>query len=205
MIANHDRKPARLPVLVRTLCGLAAVALVAACSPQGNVTNGAEDVPVITEVNIGEATGTVPLPDNGAPAGNVSSETEGGDGSAIVLSTLTAVDIEGAKLDGELACSFATSTGVSPLLLAKGNAGTKDPSFGVVKVGDYVEAVSAPGGFNAMVRGATFAGKGKTVRIAPTGAKVVGGGESPAVPATLTYDRADGAKRVIEGFWTCGP
>ena len=55
-----------------------------------------------------------------------------------------------------------------------------------------------------MVKGATFSGQGKTITIALTG-KAIGDGESPAYPATLTYDRADGARRVIEGTWTCGP
>jgi hypothetical protein len=31
------------------------------------------------------------------------------------------------------------------------------------------------------------------------------GGESPPRPATLTYDRADGAQRDWQGEWRCGP
>ena len=74
---------------------------------------------------------------------------------------------------------------------------------GLVKVGTYVERIAAPGGFDGLVNGATFTGAGKTIRIALTG-PATGGGESPAYPATLTYDRADGAKRVYAGTWTCG-
>ncbi|WP_206185462.1 hypothetical protein [Sphingosinicella sp. CPCC 101087] len=77
--------------------------------------------------------------------------------------------------------------------------------MGVVKVLDSVERVGAPGGYNGMVRGATFAGRGKTIRIALTGDGPVGAGESPPHPATLTYERADGASRTIDGLWTCGP
>ena len=73
-----------------------------------------------------------------------------------------------------------------------------------VKVGDYVERVGAPGGFDGILRGATFAGRGKTVVIEVTGAPI-GSGESPPNPATLTYQRADGASRVFNGLWTCGP
>jgi len=40
--------------------------------------------------------------------------------------------------------------------------------------------------------------------IADTG-PAEGGAESPPRPATLTYQRADGASRVFQGLWTCGP
>lgn len=129
--------------------------------------------------------------------------TTGGDGSAIILSALTPDDLESVQLAGELGCSFA-SADRSTLLLAKGDVGSKDAAQGVVKVGDYVERIAAPGGFDAMLKGATFSGQGKQVRIALTGA-AIGGGESPPRPATLTYDRADGARRTIAGRWTCGP
>ena len=74
----------------------------------------------------------------------------------------------------------------------------------MVKVGSYVEAVAAPGGYDAMLEGVTFTGAGKTLRITPTGPATVGG-ESPPRPATLTYDRADGARRDFDGQWQCGP
>ena len=106
-------------------------------------------------------------------------------------------------LAGELACSF--SGGDDQLLLvARGNVASDDPAFGVVKVSGYVERVAAPGGFDAMLDGASFAGRGKTVVIAVTG-PAEGGGESPPRPAPLTYRRADGASRVFQGLWTCGP
>lgn len=128
--------------------------------------------------------------------------TIGGDGSQVVLAPLSADDIDGADLAGELGCSFSTDAGT--LLLAKGNVASRDPARGVVKVGEYVEPVTTPGGFDAMVKGATFSGAGKTIRIAPTG-PAAGGGESPPAPATLTYDRADGARRSFAGQWQCGP
>lgn len=190
-----------------SLCSGAAVllacsALAACSSPESNTTNVVERDISITEVTIRNEATTVPVAE--APA-NASGATIGGDGSEIVLSPLTAADVEGAKLEGELACSFATSAGVAPLLIGKANVGVNETAWSVVKVGDYVEPLSAGGGFNAMVRGVTFSGKGKSIRIAPTGEKAAGGGESPPVPATLTYDRMDGARRTIEGLWTCGP
>lgn len=138
-----------------------------------------------------------------APEEASAGATVGGDGSAIELSPLTAEDIEAAALSGELACSFSMD-GAASLLVARGNVDSDEPSRGVVKVGSYVEPVSALGGFDAMLEGARFSGAGKTVSIALTG-PATGGGESPARPATLAYDRADGARREFAGQWQCGP
>ena len=132
-------------------------------------------------------------------------DASGGDGSAITLGALTATEIDAAALMGELACSFsAGEAGDAPLLLAKGDVASRDPARGVVKVGDSVEPVAAPGGFDAMLRGTRFSGAGKTLDIELTGA-ASGGGESPARPATLVYHRADGAQRSWNGWWQCGP
>jgi hypothetical protein len=139
----------------------------------------------------------------GAAADMIAGATVGGDGSEIALASLSAEDIDGAALTGELACSFSIGD-AAPLLLAMGDVASKEPSRGVVKVGDSVEGVAAPGGFDAMLKGAQFAGAGKTIRIALTG-PATGIGESPPAPATLTYDRADGARRSFTGQWQCGP
>lgn len=132
-----------------------------------------------------------------------SGATVGGDGSEIVLNGLTPEDIEAETLPGELACSFSASEDET-LLLARGYVASSEPAVGVVKVGDYVERVAAPGGFDGMLRGASFAGRGKTVVVEVTG-EPLGGGESPPRPATLTYQRADGASRTFPGQWNCGP
>ena len=145
----------------------------------------------------------VPGTANGADAEAGEGATVGGDGSGIQLAPLTVQDIEAAALSGELACSF-TVEGGALLLLARGDVASEEPSRGVVKVGSYVEPVSALGGFDAMLEGARFAGAGKTVGIVLAG-PATGGGESPARPATLTYDRADGARREFAGQWQCGP
>ncbi|WP_091742970.1 hypothetical protein [Phenylobacterium immobile] len=129
--------------------------------------------------------------------------TVGGDGSSIELSALTGADIHDNRLDGELACSFSTPT-ASPLVIARGDVGSQDAAFGLIKVAGYVERMAAPGGFDGMLPGAVFTGQGKTVTVALTG-PATEGGESPPRPAILTYDRADGAKRIFPGLWTCGP
>lgn len=130
--------------------------------------------------------------------------TRGGDGSPIELAALTEADLSGAKLAGELGCSFAADATAQPILIAKGNVASTDPARGIVKVGSTIETVSANGGFDAIAKGTQFFGKGLQLRIALTG-PARGGGESPPRPATLTADRADGAQRVFAGLWQCGP
>lgn len=131
------------------------------------------------------------------------SPTIGGDGSAITLKSLSSADIQGAKLPGELSCGFSDASG-SPLLIAMGDAASAGPATGIVKVADSVEQIAAPGGFDAMVKGVTFTGAGKTVRIELTGSPI-GNTEAPPIPARLIYQRADGAERTFAGRWECGP
>lgn len=185
--------------------GLAALVLTA-CSQQKT-----EDQPAATpppavgdETRTPAVTPAVPAPVAAAPV-PVPAEggTIGGDGSQIQLSDLTLADQQAHPLKGELSCHFRDKAGAL-LLVASGFSGVREPGFGLVKVLDSVEQVVAPGGYDAMVNGTALSGQGKTVTIAITG-PATGGGESPPYPATLTYDRADGAKRVFVGTWTCGP
>ena len=149
------------------------------------------------------ACSTVAATDAQPPTRPAQHATLGGDGSPIQLSPLTSEDIDAAKLTGELGCSFAA--GDDALLVAMGVVASKEPAIGVLKVGDSVEAISSPGGFDGMLRGATFVGRGKAVIVERTASQPLGGGESPPYPARLTYQRADGASRSFEGLWTCGP
>ena len=137
------------------------------------------------------------------PAMSMAGETVGGDGSEIQIEELTQEDIEGAELSGELVCNFL-GEGALPLLYATGVVASDEPAQGVVKVSGYVERIAAPGGFEGISNDPTFTGQGKIIAIAMTG-PAVGEGESPARPATLTYERADGASRTFEGLWQCGP
>ena len=135
------------------------------------------------------------------PAGE---PTRGGDGTPIELAALGEADLTGARLNGELGCSFAADAATPPILVAKGNVATQDPARGIVKVGDTIASIAVTGGYDAMVDGANFYSEGLQLRVALTGA-AQGGGESPPRPATLTLNRADGARRVIAGLWQCGP
>jgi len=176
-------------IALATVLGLAACSREEATAPVAPAGTTAPPAPAAA----------APEPKTPAPG----SPTVGGDGSAIELSALSANDIEAAKLPGELGCAFSTDA-AAPLMVVMGNVASKEPSQGVVKVLDSVERVAAPGGFDAALKGATFAGAGKTIRITLT-APATGGGESPPIPATLTYDRADGASRTFVGRWECGP
>lgn len=179
---------------------MAAAVLLCACSGSGGV--DAAQAPAAPAA-VPASRPPDPAPPPPAPAQASEGATVGGDGSPIALSPLSPAEIEAARLPGELGCSFQASAG-GPLLVAMGNVASREPALGVVKVGSYVERVAAPGGFDAMLKGATFSGAGKTVRIDLTG-PAIGGGESPPRPATLTYDRADGARRTFPGRWSCGP
>lgn len=195
-----------------TVLALAVATLLAGCSgsdPAGergedSPGDGAATAPTSSDGRAIEGAGRLEAAARKPPveAGPADGATVGGDGSAIELSPLTAEDVDSAVLPGELGCSFSTQD--TALLLAKGDVASDEPGRGVVKVGSYVEPVAAPGGFDAMLAGATFTGAGKTVRIDVTG-PAIGGGESPPRAATLTYDRADGARRSYAGQWQCGP
>jgi hypothetical protein len=171
----------------------AATLALTACSDQKTSEQTATSPPAVGSETRTPATAPPP-----APAG----QTVGGDGSEIQLSELTAADMQANPIDGELACGFSADG--KQLVLAQGFVGSKDAAQGLVKVASYVERIAAPGGFDGMIKGATFTGQGKTIVIKITG-PATGGGESPASPATLTYQRADGASRVFVGTWTCGP
>lgn len=180
---------------------LLAGGLLAGCSPTPDATDDAASAPPADATHEGmEGSEGMARDEPGRPAAG---ETVGGDGSQIQLDALTENDLAEADVPGELACSFSEAQAM-PILYAAGDVASDEPARGVVKVSGYVEAIHAPGGFNGIVDDPGFTGRGKTIDIAITGAPI-GGGESPPRPATLTYQRADGASRTFEGRWRCGP
>lgn len=139
-----------------------------------------------------------PAAENRAPSSREDAQDDG-------LAALTADEIRGAALGGELSCGFFGPDDDFPLLTAMGVVGSDTPAEGVVKAGGAVVGLSAPGGFDAMLGGAVFTGSdGADYAVAITG-PAQGGGESPARPGTLTAEggAADGEAR--EGSWVCGP
>jgi hypothetical protein len=131
--------------------------------------------------------------------------TVGGDGSPIHLSALTPADLKGAAMAHGLKCSFSTPD-AGALLIAHEESAITLPARGVVKILDSVEQVvgRTSGAVGAISGGATFVGQGKVIRIAMAGKNPIESSDGQAYPATLTYDRADGARRVVLGLWTCG-
>jgi len=183
------------------LAACVAGVLLVACAPSEDSASSPTQTPA-PDATPPAAQSPVPVPDTSTPA-PAAGETMGGDGSQIQLDALDENDLTGAQLAGELACSFSVS-GQAPLLFARGDVASSEAAQGIVKVAGYVEQIRSPGGFDGLTRNPTFTGQGKTILIEATGA-AIGGGESPPRPATLTYQRADGASRVFEGHWQCGP
>nr|WP_288498302.1 hypothetical protein [uncultured Pseudomonas sp.] len=124
------------------------------------------------------------------------------------LSPLNESDITGNPVKGELVCTF--SAGRSTFLYGAGNVATKGDSEGILKFGDQVIKVHAPGGFDSMQHGTLFKGERMVAEVKlkekadqPEKAGTDGAASFPA--ATLTYIRNDSSMRAIEGNWECGP
>lgn len=175
--------------------------LLVACAPSENSASSPAQTPA-PDATPPATQSPAPVPDTSKPA-RAAGETMGGDGSQIQLDALDDNDLTGAQLAGELACSFSVA-GQAPLLFATGDVASSEAAQGIVKVASHVEPIRSPGGFDGLTKNPTFTGQGKTILVQATGAST-GGGESPPRPATLTYERADGASRVFEGQWQCGP
>lgn len=122
--------------------------------------------------------------------------------TAIELTPITYQESGG--LNGELGCAF--SVGDDMLLLAMGIVASQQPSEAAVKVGDSVRRLtaSAPGGFDTLVDGESFAADGLTVEVRTNAAQETGH-EGSAYNATLIVRDGAGVSRSYEGVWGCGP
>ncbi len=125
----------------------------------------------------------------------------------VEIGTLTADDIRGTDLPGELACAFDIDDTPQPVMLVRANVMDEEFSEGMIKVDGRIEPVRSqtPGGFNARRDGETLAGGGMTVDVIVTGEPETAGEESPPMPARLVYVGDTGARMVVEGEWRCGP
>lgn len=117
------------------------------------------------------------------------------------LTPLSEDDMSNAELAGELSCAF-TSDNESVLLVAMGVVASTSPAEGLIKLDNELYHVSAPGGFDGMLRGTTFEGDGGAVEVSITG-EPQGSGESPPSPAELMVVGSD--QSAIKGQWICGP
>lgn len=121
---------------------------------------------------------------------------------ALELEPLRGPDIEG-RLSGELGCSF--SGGDAVLAVAQAHVDPAARSEMLIKRNGAVAQLAAvePGGYDAMVEGAAFAGEGLSVEILTRG-RMETGNEQVAYNATITIRSGD-AEQMYPGDWTCGP
>jgi hypothetical protein len=127
--------------------------------------------------------------------------------SAAPRPALTAEDVEGAQLVGELSCAFTERGMRAPLLVASADVDDAARPQGVLKLGSStlrLESAGA-GGFNAMVEGAGFTSGDLTARVAAISREPLGKGESPPLAAVLELGSPATGTQRIEGQWTCGP
>lgn len=144
--------------------------------------------------------GSPPLP----PVEEEAATTRGGDGSAITLNTLKAEHVT--SLTGEQGCSFVDTNDGQTLLVAKGDVVPDERAFAVINHSGEIENLSTKdsGGYDGMVEGATFVGRGLTLRVT-TDQERPGPTERVRHSASMLVQRADGASRTYRGNWTCGP
>jgi len=187
-----------MDLFTRLLPPLAPLALaLAGCSPEA-------EEPAQQQVQAPAPT----APASPTPSATPDTGTLGGDGSQIQLAELTEADFAANPLEGELGCSFLASEGAAPILAAKGFvADETGRAQALARIGSSVERsmASVPGGFDGIISGARFGGRGMTYTVTLDESQQTPSGESPALPARLLLQRADGAERTIAGTWTCGP
>lgn len=129
-----------------------------------------------------------------------------GDGeSRIALQPLTADQLDGVDLPGELACGFSNAGGAT-LLLARADVLPDGRVHGVLNNNGSIETLGndQAGGFNDLLDGITLAGKGLVVKL-ERGAQRPTGNEATQHAAVLRVQGADGAERSYDGTLTCGP
>ena len=127
--------------------------------------------------------------------------------AAAPRAALTAEDVEGARLAGELSCAFTERGMREPLLVASADVDDAARPQGVLKLGGSTLRLepAGAGGFNAMVGGARFTSGDLTANIAVTSPEPLGEGESPPLAAVLELGSPATGMQRIEGEWTCGP
>jgi hypothetical protein len=120
---------------------------------------------------------------------------------------LSADDIEGARLTGELSCAFVERGVRAPLLVASADVDDAARPVGVLKLGFSMLKLesAAAGGFNAMVEGARFASGDLTAAVTVTSPEPLDDSEAPPLAAVLELGSAALGTQRIVGEWSCGP
>ena len=120
---------------------------------------------------------------------------------------LTAEDVEGAQLAGELSCAFNERGMRAPVLVASADVDDAARPVGALKLGSSalrLESADA-GGFNAMVEGARFTSGDLTARVIVISDEPLDDSEAPPLAAVLEIGSETLGSQRIEGEWACGP
>jgi hypothetical protein len=127
----------------------------------------------------------------------------------VLLPILTAEELEGAALPGELGCAFVEDGATGPVLIAAADVLDDAYAEAVMRLGMAVEPVrmraTRLGGFNAMVKGAEFVDGEFFVRIVTTSDTPLDDSEAPPLPARMEFGTADSGTQIAIGQWFCGP
>lgn len=194
----------RNALLLLCLCVPALVSCSDPSSPSGDGGSGADAVDVADDGV--RQTGSDEQPATVAPVVPVAAEpTRGGDGSQIALQPLTADQLAGVDVQGELGCDFSDAGGAT-LLVARADVLPDAMVQGVLNNNGSIETLrnGQAGGFNDLLDGITLTGKGLAVEL-QRGEQRPTGNEATQHAAVLEVQRADGAARSYDGTLTCGP
>lgn len=153
-----------------------------------------------------------PVPVVTAQATALSTPTPTASGMSLEPQVMALADWRGANLRGELGCGFSRGTGdAGPLLFAASDVDKAMASQAAIKLDGKVMrlATETTGGFDALGKGARFAGlDGLFANVVISGARVREtpqiAEESPRYPAQLVISQR-GREMAIDGFWECGP
>ena len=120
---------------------------------------------------------------------------------------LTADDVEGAQLAGELSCAFNERGMRAPVLVASADVDDAARPVGVLKLGSSTLTLESAGagGFNAMVEGARFTSGDLTARVEVVSDEPLDDSEAPPLAAVLEIGSEALGSHRIEGQWACGP
>ncbi|MGY0798853.1 hypothetical protein ACW7G0_07360 [Lysobacter sp. A286] len=198
--------PLRNALLLLSLC--LCVPALASCSDQRSPSDGGSvggDTVGVADDAAHEISPDVQAAADASMVPATEGPTHGGDGSQIALQPLSADQLDGVDLPGELACSFADAGGAT-LLLARADVLPDGMVRGVLNNNGYAEMLGngRAGGFNDLADGITLSGKGLVVEL-QRGESRPTGNEATQHVATLKVQRADGAERIYDGTLTCGP
>lgn len=165
------------------------------------------------------ALGACSAPSEQQPAGSTSasgavvgreaaSSATGGDGleKQGLLLPIRSEDVEGAGLQGELACAFTNLKGHT-LLIARAAVGSQVRSTGLARTGQgpIVLMGLGRGGFAALETRAALGGEDANIWVETQGEPLADRSEAATRNASLRFTSGAEEPEPVPGTWTCGP